>query len=163
MKMKIRMEYWSVGVRGGGKAQGQMTNDQGNPNAPRGSWCWPALCRPSEVPLCLDSPGKSAVAGDLAGAVHDAVVDLKMWAGFCAMRFWTAAVGTDSNVCRAAGRARAFGKSFTDFQLFPLASAVLIIKIILGASMPVREGSAVLGAGWAGFHGSSRLVTLNLA
>ena len=73
----------------------------------------------------LGSPGKtptSNVGADLAGAVHDALVALELWARFCAMRFWTAAAGTGSNVCCTASRARAFGKLFTDFQLFPLIS-----------------------------------------
>ena len=71
---------------------------------------------------CLASPGKSAGAADLAGAVHDVVDRFEPGAWFCAMRFWTTVGEAGSKVCRAASRARAFGKLFPDFQLFPLIS-----------------------------------------
>ena len=121
-----------------------------------------ALCRHVENAVAEDRRGKtptSNVGAHLAGAVHDNVVDLEMWAWFCAMRFWTAAVGTGSKVCRAASRARAFGKLFTDFQLFPLISTCFRSfdnKNIFRVCQPGRS------LGWsvgdrAGFHGASRL------
>jgi hypothetical protein len=116
-----------------------MTNDQGNPNAPRGSWCRPALCRPSGIPLGLLSPGKSAVAptSDVGAQSMKIWSILKCGRGSArgALGFRREArkrprhrisgvlVGTGSKVCRAVGRARAFGKLSTDFQLFPLISS----------------------------------------
>ncbi len=116
---------------------------------------------------CLGSPGKSAVAGDLAGAVHDAVVNLEMWARFfCAMRFLTAVVGTGSNVCRAASRVRAFGISVTDFQLFPLISTWFRSfdnKNNFWSGNPVRSAVRHFGGYDSEDAGPTRLNSLKLA
>jgi hypothetical protein len=84
--------------------------------------CCDAMCSLITVIIARDHRGKSAVAADLAGAVHDVVDRFEPGAWFCAMRFWTTVGEAGSKVCRAASRARAFGKLFPDFQLFPLIS-----------------------------------------
>ncbi len=88
----------------------------------------------------LGSPGKSAVVADLAGAVHDAVGHFESWARFGAMRFWTAAAGTGSKVCRAASRGR---RVLEIVHILPLLFTFVRSfdnKNIFGSGNPVRSG-----------------------
>ncbi len=94
--LRLKTIFWIGDTLKGGHRTGEsrtktgMINQFSNAQSPNyEGMAVGALCRllPPNRYGCLGSPGKSAVAADLAGAVHDDVGDFQTWARAGAMRF----------------------------------------------------------------------------